>query len=357
MTTSQKITEQFLITGAPGWLGNRLLYTLVSGNPEIPGIPAPDPNLKVRCLVKPGFQLPQLTNSNNQVEEIIGDLRDPKMVQVFCQGATNAILVHCAGVVHPERSPKEFFEINFEGTRNLLQAAEAAGIRKAVVISSNSPIGTNPNRGHLFDEQSPYNPYMGYGRSKMMLEKVTHEFQQRGKIETVILRPTWFYGPDQPIRQTTFFKMIRGGTAPILGDGGNLRSMVYIDNLIQAVLLAAQSATANGQTYWVADRRPYSMNEIVDTVERLMEKEFGLKVAHKRLRLPSMAGEIAWLADFVIQNFGLYQQKIHVLSEMNKNIACSIGKAEKELGYSPKIELEEGMRRSLAWCIKQGIPL
>jgi nucleoside-diphosphate-sugar epimerase len=88
-----------------------------------------------------------------------------------------------------------------------------------------------------------------------------------------------------------------------------------------------------------------------------METRLGLKVAHKRLRLPSLAGDLAWLADSAIQRLGLYQQKIHVLSEMNKNIACSVDKARRELGYAPAIELEEGMWRSLSWCVKQGIPL
>jgi nucleoside-diphosphate-sugar epimerase len=93
------------------------------------------------------------------------------------------------------------------------------------------------------------------------------------------------------------------------------------------------------------------MNEIVDTVERLLEKEFNFTVAHKRVRLPDFASEVAMLADVTLQGLGLYNQKIHVLSEMNKTIACSITKAEKELGYQPKIALEEGMRRSLAWCM------
>jgi nucleoside-diphosphate-sugar epimerase len=175
------------------------------------------------------------------------------------------------------------------------------------------------------------------------------------RIETVIVRAPWFYGPNQPPRQTLFFKMIRDGKAPIVGNGQNLRSMAYVDNLCQGLLLAAQVERAKGQTYWIADRRPYTMNEIVDTVERLLETEFGQKCAHKRLRLPGFASSIAYAMDATLQSLGFYHQKIHVLSEMNKTIACSVAKAERELGYHPTVGLEDGMRRSIQWCLDQGM--
>ena len=87
---------------------------------------------------------------------------------------------------------------------------------------------------------------------------------------------------------------------------------------------------------------------------RQLEKEFGHVCKHKRMRLPGMASDIAWLADKTLQGLGLYHQKIHVLSEMNKTIACSVARAERELGYKPTIALEEGMRRSLKWCAENG---
>jgi nucleoside-diphosphate-sugar epimerase len=92
------------------------------------------------------------------------------------------------------------------------------------------------------------------------------------------------------------------------------------------------------------------MNEIIDTIERLLETEFGQKCAHRRLRLPGLAGEVALAMDWALQSAGLYHQKIHVLSEMNKTIACSVDKAKRELGYAPAVSLEEGMRRSLRDC-------
>ena len=131
--------------------------------------------------------------------------------------------------------------------------------------------------------------------------------------------------------------------------------MAYVDNLCQGLLLAAMIERAAGQLYWIADRRPYAMNEVIDTVERLLETEFGQTCAHKRMRLPGLASAAAYGVDFALQSLGLYHQKIHVLSEMNKTIACSVAKAEKELGYRPTVELEEGMRRSLRWCVDRGI--
>jgi nucleoside-diphosphate-sugar epimerase len=194
---------------------------------------------------------------------------------------------------------------------------------------------------------------MNYGRSKMEMERAVK--QRADKIETVLIRAPWFYGPNQPPRQTLFFRMVRDGKGPIVGDGTNLRSMAYVDNLCQGLLLAATVERAAGQVYWIADRQPYMMNEVIDTVERLLETEFGQKCARKRMRLPGLASEVAYIMDFALQSLGLYHQKIHVLSEMNKTIACSVAKAEKELGYRPAVELEEGMRRSLRWCVDSGI--
>ncbi len=346
-----------LITGAPGWLGTRLVRVLVEGLPDVPSLAQPDRTRRIRCLVLPGMDESVIRSISDRVEIVCGDLRDPVAMAAFCRDAGGATLFHNAGIVHPARRVREFFEVNARGTEHLLQAAEKAGVRRAVIVSSNSPAGVNSRRDHQFDEDSPYRPYMGYGRSKMLMEQMAREYGARGPLETVIVRLTWFYGPDQPLRQTTFFRMIRNGTVPIVGDGNNMRSMTYIDNACQALLLCEREPAAKGQTFWVADRRPYTMNEIVDTVERLMETEFRFPVAHKRLKVPSVAGEIARLADWLVQSAGLYHQKVHVLSEMNKTIACSIAKAQGELGYIPQIELEEGMRRSLAWCLAQGIAL
>lgn len=344
----------YLVTGAAGWLGSRLVECLARGLPDHPALSSPPHDLRIRCLVLPGQDAAPLRAVSGRVEVVAGDLQNPADCARFCEGARGAVLFHTAGIIHPRRVA-EFYRVNVDGAVNLLQAAAAARVRRTVVMSSNSPCGCNPHPDHLFDEFSPYRPYLNYGRSKMKMELAAREFHQRGALEAVIIRAPWFYGPNQPPRQTLFFQMIREGKAPIVGSGQNRRSMSYLDNLCQGLMLGAEVERAAGRIYWIADRRPYTMNEIVDTVERLLDREFGGGCAHRRLRLPGLASEIALVVDRLIQALGFYHQKIHVLSEMNKNIACSIARAQRELGYDPKVELEEGMRRSLAWCVAQGL--
>ena len=351
MTPGERTTA--IVTGCPGWLGNRFLNFLQEPHPDFPeGLTAPRFD-RIRCLVLPDMDVSTISDRYPEVELIEGDIRDPAAVGRLCAGAEGATVFHLAGIIHPRRI-RDLYDINTHGTRHLLAAAAAAGVRRVVATSSNSPAGVARDPETLFSESSPYDPYMNYGRSKRLMEDDLNRAHRTGAIETVILRPCWFYGPEQPPRQSEFFRMIKDGKAPIVGSGECRRSMSYVDNTSLGLLLAAGSERAAGQTYWIADARPYSMNEIVDTVEDLLENDFGLQVAHDRMRLPSAASEIALVMDAAIQLTGLYAQKIHVLSEMNKTIACSVAKAEEELGYTPGVELREGMRRSIEWCLANG---
>ena len=330
--------NMILITGANGWLGLGLAEWIAKNRMGQAG--------EIRALVLPNSDTQKLRGILPAVRIFTGDLCDGSGLAEFFDAAEGARLIHTAGVIHPKRI-QEFYAVNRDGTSRLLETAASARVSRAVVVSSNSPCGCNPHPDHLFDESSPYNPYMNYGRSKMEMELRALDLHASGRIEVVVIRAPWFYGPNQPPRQKLFFEMVRDGKAPIVGSGENMRSMAYTENLAQGLLLAAESPAASGKVYWIADQRPYSMNEIIDTIERLLETEFDQKCAHKRMRIPSFASEAALLLDAAIQKSGLYHQKIHVLSEMNKTIACSVEKAKAELGYQPQVVLEEGMRRSL----------
>jgi nucleoside-diphosphate-sugar epimerase len=337
-----------VVTGGTGWLGSALVRALEDGVE-----PAPSGPRAVRCLV-----LPDDRRHRNRVSEatkvVRGDLRDRASLTALLNGAQGGTVFHCAGVIHPRRI-RDFYTVNVEGTRALLDACIRAKVRRFIHVSSNSPIGWSADPGCRFDEASPYDPYMHYGRSKKQAEDLVNAAHRTGRLEAVIIRPPWFYGPGQPSRQTTFFRMIKAGKVPIIGSGENRRSMAYVDNIVQGLLLAEHTPAAAGRTYWIADQRPYSMNEIVATVADVLEQDFGLRVIRRCVRLPVVVGHLAQLADRSIQSVGLYHPKLHVLGELHTTIACDIERAERELGYKPAIALREGMRRSVQALIDDGL--
>jgi nucleoside-diphosphate-sugar epimerase len=194
-------------------------------------------------------------------------------------------------------------------------------------------------------------PYLAYGLSKLQAEWLVNDLHRQGVIEGVVVRPCWFYGPNQPTRQTRFFRMIARGKPIVIGRGDNLRSMSYIDNVVQGLLLAMRVDKAAGKTYWIADKRPYSFIEILQTVAKVLEVDMRPRY------LPSVASDMARLVDSLLQMAGAYNQEFHVAGELAASIAVSIAAAERDLGYAPEIELEEGMRRSIAWCRDNGVRL
>ena len=162
-------THLVLVTGAAGWLGSRLVESLVHGLADQESLKPPQTGLRIRCLLLPGQDPAGLRKMSGSIEIVSGDIRGAADCARFCANAKGAVLFHTAGIIHPRRV-REFYEINRDGTANLLDAAIQAGIKRAVVVSSNSPCGCNPHPDHLFDERSPYHPYLNYGRSKMEME-------------------------------------------------------------------------------------------------------------------------------------------------------------------------------------------
>jgi len=344
------MAEQFaaprttVVTGASGWLGRGLMHRFLNDSAR----------RHLRLLAHSTAEAQALA-SLGDVEIVIGDIGRPDTARRLLHGVgTDCDVIHTAGIIHP-RLTREFFEINANGTRHVVEAAAEQGIRRLVHVSSNSPFGTNPHSKDTFRANEPYNPYYGYGRSKMQAELAVFEAVERG-LDATIVRPPWFYGPFQPPRQTVFFRMIRAGRFPVVGDGEQRRSMVYIDNLVDGVIAAELTPAARGKAYWIADRRPYTVNEIVATVGRALADE-GLEVKTNSVRVPALAARTAEFGDRIVQRLGRYQQQLHVLGEMSHTIACDISAAAADLGYEPEVDLYDGMRASIRWCRDEGIEL
>ena len=338
-----------VVTGASGWLGQNLMRALV-GRRE-----------RVRCLVPLADHAAPLSLLSPTVEVVVGDVRDPATADRLFDGVgADAAVFHAAAVIHPASSTREFFDVNVGGTQNMVDRARRSGAARFVHVSSNSPFGVNATPGEVFTEDSPYDPYLGYGQSKYEAEQIVQSANDRGDIPTVMVRAPWFYGPYQPSRQSQFFRTIRRGRFPLIGDGTQRRSMAYTDNLVQGLLRAEVSEKAPGNAYWVADAEPYELREILATVRRALEAE-GLATSGEafvrltdRPALTRLAARVAEKGDVLLQKRGRYLQPLHVLGELGHTIACDISRARDELGYEPTVALEEGMRNSIRWCLEHG---
>ena len=351
MTAALDAPDTTVITGAAGWLGTGLVSAFTIGDRQRSG--------RLRLLARDTTEADHLAavtvGATDRVQVVVGDVTDAgDVARLFADLDGVVDVIHTAGVIHPV-TVADFDAINHRGADHVLRAAERVGVRRFVHVSSNSPFGTNPSRSDTFRNDEPYHPYLGYGDSKMLAELRVLEAVDRG-LNAVMVRPPWFYGPHQPARQTTFFTLVRTGRFPVLGDGGQRRSMSYIDNLVQGIVLAELTPTEPGLAWWIADARAYTVAEIVDTVGAALRAE-GYEVRPNRFRLPDFAGTVAERIDRTLQRTGRYNQQFHVLGEMNKTIAVDISAARRDLGYDPDIELREGMRRSIRWCREQGIEL
>ena len=330
------------ITGANGWLGLNLVDAIHSGRTAKWGLDKDE----IKAFILSGTSKEKLLRISQDIKIFEGDLSNKDDIEKFLSDSSDSFVFHTAGVIHPKKV-SDFYRVNRDGTKNLLEVASKLSVKRVLVISSNSPCGCNPDDEHSFDENSPYNPYMNYGKSKMEMEQLANNFYKDDLIDLTIIRAPWFYGPHQPGRQKLFFEMIRTGKVPIVGGGENRRSMAYTENLVQGMVLGATKEIGSGKTYWIADEKPYTMNDIINTVEALLSDEFSQDCNYGRMKLPGFISTIAEKADAGLQCLGIYHQKIHVLSEMNKHIACNIDLAKKELGYYPTVSLEHGMKISL----------
>jgi nucleoside-diphosphate-sugar epimerase len=336
-----------VVTGANGWLGQNLVRALV----RQPG------RERVRCLVQSADDVARLEVLDARVEAVAGDVRDPALIDELFEGVGRASVFHAAGVIHPAKAVRELFDVNVGGTQLVLDRARRAGVVRFVHVSSNSVYGANATSADVFDEGSPFHPYMSYGASKREAEQVVERAFERGDLATVVLWPPWFYGPFQPERQTRFFASIRKGTFPLVAPGTQRRSMVFTGNLVQGALRAEVSERAPGHGYWIADAEPYELGAIIRTVGEALEAE-GLSVSRRRpIRVPRVAAVVAEKVDGALQAAGKYSQAIHVLGELKDTIACDISRARKELGYEPEFDLFEGMRASVRYCLERGLPI
>ena len=329
-----KKRKKILVTGAAGFIGSHLVDALVRrGEP-------------VCCFVRKQDSLEFIPHKKTEI--IIGDITNKKSLLPAVRGVET--IYHLAAKTDFDgRTWEEYYRPNVLGTRNLIDLAIKEKVKRFVFFSTIRTIGLKDSKIPI-DETAPYYPLNFYDRSKVEAEKLLIKAYQEKKLPIVIIRPSSVYGPRGRGTYYSFFKAIAEGRFFIIGNGKNLVSFVYVGNVVNATLLAGESKKAIGQIYFINDERPYTMEELSKTIA----SSFGRKLSS--FHLPT---SLAYLAGY---GLGFLGKTLGFQSPLNpervKNLTISyvfdIRKAKKELGYSPKISLKEGVEQTAQWYQKHG---
>lgn len=316
------------VTGGTGFIGSHVVDSLID-----------DKNTdELKCLVR---------NKEKWIEgksyqKISGDLHSIRTIEHALADVDT--IIHLAGIVKAP-SQKEFDFANVEATEHLVRLANRFGVRKMVILSSQAAAG--PSNGKPLTEKNSMKPISMYGKSKKKMEEMVHEVADP-KLSVTILRPPAVYGPRED-QIYTLFKMMSMGVAPMVGDGTKPElSIIYVQDLIQAIHKSIQQTEKGIHTYFVSGEETTNWNRISDIVQTVLGKK-SIPIHIKPEWVKKIAGIVETTATF----FGSYPVvNREKANEMILEWICDHSKAKKELNYQPQYSLEEGISRTLRWYKK-----
>lgn len=310
-----------LVTGGTGFIGSHLAEALIKEN------------FDVYCLVRNPEKIRFLKGLN--VKILQADCSDKESLKKIKWDFD--YIFNLAGITKAKH-PEEFFQSNYIGTKNLIETVAELNptIKRFVHVSSLAAVG--PCRdGIPVDEKTEPAPVSEYGKSKLLGEKAVEFFKER--LPVTIIRPPAVYGP-RDSDFLTFFKMIKTGIVIYLVEG--LYSMIYIDDLVKGIILASKTASAAGETFFIAESNPYSTEEIIRIISESLSKK------PLKIKIPEA------FAELFIKLFQKIDKNSIINSDKLKELAqpcwvCRTEKAEHLLGFKTKTTLKEGMRWTARW--------
>ena len=319
-----------LVTGGGGFLGLYIVEQLCARGDE------------VRVLCRGEYsRLSELDVSCHR-----GDVRDPEAITQAVAGCDTVF--HVAAVPGIWGSWKHFYEINTQGTLNVLEACRAHRVRRLIYTSSPSVVfdGT-PHREA--DETLPYpDRYLcHYPKSKALAEDAVLQANGREGLLTCALRPHLIWGPRDNHLIPRLIQRAKSGRLRRVGDGTNLISMSYVENAAEAHLQAADAlvpgSPVGGQAYFINEPDPVNLWEWIDDLLTLA----GLPRLKKRISA-NAAYRLGAILEGVYRGLGISSEPPmtrFLALQLSQSHTYSIAKAKQDFGYDPKISIEEGMRR------------
>ena len=330
------IQRTALVTGATGCLGTHLTRRLAASGFLVTAL-VRDRRRAAHLAAMPGVELRE------------GDINDPHLVDEAISGTDQ--VYHAAACVHapPGTAESDFFRVNVEGTRCLVEAAIRHRVSSFVFYSS---VAVYPPGDDVADEESPVDPPTHYGQSKLAAEKIVLEGGARSTVRMTVLRLPVVYGEGDRGNVAALIDAIRCRRYLIIGDGNNEKSMVAVGNVVDASLTVAEDVRSAGRIYIVADDRPYSQREIAQTIAELLGDS---RKIHRLPLLPALA--LGMTADIAA---GLLGRALPIsldrVRKLAQNTRFNSSRIVRELGIRPRIGLRHGLREEVAERCERVVP-
>ena len=323
-----------LLTGGSGFLGSYVAEQLAAEGHS------------VRALVRPRSDKRVLEKLPG-VEFAAGAIEDRSSLTSAVEGVD--AVVHVAGIVKA-RKPADFFAVNAQGTRNLLDAVLArGGLRRFVYVSSLAAVGPSLDGTPVADDAEP-RPVTHYGRSKLEAERMV--LAAGGQLPVTVIRPPVIYGPRD--RETlAFFTSVRNGVLPMTGDGLNTLSVIYVADCAAAIVRAVTAADApSGRTYFVEDGAVYVWREALADIEAALGRRAFVRVGMPLgvVRVAAAATQLWGALTNTAQMLTL--DKVNELTQ--PHWVCSGEGARRDLGWTAKVQWQQGVQESVKWYREQG---
>lgn len=322
-----------LVTGGTGFTGKALTKRLL------------DDGYQVTALdYKEGIKTKELREWGAEV--VIGSVTEQDVVQKCMQGVE--VVHHLAAAFRELNVAESYYDnVNVEGTRIVLEEAKKAGVKKFIYCSTCGVHGNVDNPPA--DENAPITPADYYQRTKYMAEPLTLEYHRQG-MPCVILRPAAIYGPGDPERFWMIYKRVKKGNFPMFGNGKTFYHPLYIDNLVDSLMLAMEPGKGDGQAYLIADEEYVEIEDLVRRVAKAMNTK--VRIPHYPVWPLVAAGHICEKA---CKPLGIappiFPRRV---DWFRQNRAFNIAKARKDLGYNPAVGLDKGLKLTAEWYIAEG---
>jgi len=321
-----------LVTGATGFIGSHVVEALLAKG------------YQVSCLVREASDLRWLRGL--QVQLVYGDLTQETTLR---EAVREAEFIYHLGGITKARRPRDYYEINHRGTRNLVEACLEwnLGLKKFVYLSTLAALGPSKEGRPAREEDEPH-PITDYGRSKLLGE--VEVLKHRERLPVTIVRAPAVYGPrDQDLYP--FFRTVAKRVKPVLGKDEGSLSLCYVQDLATGLILAGENEKSIGQAFFISEEGSHSWSEVADLVAET------LGVSALRVRIPP---SFIFLLAYLSEAWAILDKRPALLNRQKareitgRYWVCDITKAKAELGFKPCFPLREGLKLTVAWYRKKG---